>query len=649
MKRLGRTRAKAAALLTVLAVAGVGPAPWAVAKGPGELPGAEGSATIDSDASGHASYPGDPAAEADVVAAEDERLAQVRAMDSLSAWDEAPLRTPFTLGSGMSSTLVLTPRRSAYTVRDLERLSAGTMVRPAGGSLLLTKHVAIQPGAALDLSSPKILRILMSSGARGFSSIVNFGGRLRIEGSKDAPVVITSQDPAQAAPDHETRDGRAYIRSVGGQLEVRHAFIADLGFWSGRTGGLSMTGLDQPSGGSASPRQKARPGAQRRDLGTQAERRRAVIHVRERGVDGLPRVDVTTRAQESGTVMVQDTDVAGNAFGLFVSGADGVRVSQSSFAGSLVDGVVLHRYVRGGVVQDTDVVGNGRDGIVLARATTGTHVRRVLSSANGRNGVTIAGQPLASGPSATGLSVRQYGDNVVASSRIRDNGRYGVEVTGGVRVMVSSNEIHGGDMGVVVRESARLVSVVDNEVVDPSRQGIAVRDGARKVQVSNNVVDGGDTSVYIRDAAARVARNTLRGATTHAVSLVGGVEGSLVKRNSASGKGTSAIDLLRATGVDGANWRNDVTGWQETTHLRTLVKRLLSPLSLLWIAVALLVALSAVRGARRGRPGPHPYANHALFTDGLVRPAPVQQSSIAVHEARQVDHEKGGDHQVAGT
>ena len=42
-----------------------------------------------------------------------------------------------------------------------------------------------------------------------------------------------------------------------------------------------------------------------------------------------------------------------NAFGLFVSGANGVQVSDSSFSDNQVNGVVLHRYVTNGAITRT--------------------------------------------------------------------------------------------------------------------------------------------------------------------------------------------------------------------------------------------------------------------------------------------------------
>ena len=71
-----------------------------------------------------------------------------------------------------------------------------------------------------------------------------------------------------------------------------------------------------------------------------------------------------------------------------------------------------------------------------------------------RIGASHTGLPLANGPSATGISVGSYGNNSVSNSIVSDNGRYGVEVVGGVNLGVLSNQVSGNDMGIVVREGA---------------------------------------------------------------------------------------------------------------------------------------------------------------------------------------------------
>ena len=84
----------------------------------------------------------------------------------------------------------------------------------------------------------------------------------------------------------------------------------------------------------------------------------------------------------------------GNAYGLFVASANGVEIrGKLSFSNSLVDGLVLHRFVTNAVIEQTSALDNGGDGIILSRATTGIVLNEVTSSRNVRNGVLISGGP----------------------------------------------------------------------------------------------------------------------------------------------------------------------------------------------------------------------------------------------------------------
>ena len=81
-------------------------------------------------------------------------------------------------------------------------------------------------------------------------SIVNYGGRLNIAGRhRRSGRDHAASTGSRPSPTTVTDDGRAYLRSIGGQISIEHAEISSLGFWSGRTGGLALTGTDRPTSG----------------------------------------------------------------------------------------------------------------------------------------------------------------------------------------------------------------------------------------------------------------------------------------------------------------------------------------------------------------------------------------------------------------
>ncbi len=587
-------------------------------------------------------YPGDPEAEAAFVADEDRRLVEVRTVDSLARWSKTSLNSPYRIATGSAYTLVLTARREVYTIKDLLGLAPQTFIRQPDGGYLLSEHVVVQSGATLNLASSGGLNLRLASDPDGFVSIVNYGGVLNVQGAEGKPVRISSWNRDTDGPDTLTNDGRAYVRSLGGTVRFRYAEMSDLGFWSGRTGGLSLTGTDRPNSGSLDKLGETMRVGKRAAKEREAEKSAGKKDEAKTGLDGagkstlsqvlpagdlpLPEVAIDDPEYSYVSALIQNTVIKRNAFGLFAASANGLDIRNSKFDDNLVDGLVMHRYVTNAVVDSSTADGNAGDGFVLSRATTGIVLSEIEASRNHRNGLTMSGLPLADGPSATGSSLASYGNNTVSNSKLIDNARYGVEVIGGANIGVNANDLQGNDMGVVVRGGAADVSVVGNRVTEPIRQGIAIRDGVNKSVVSGNIVSGGNTSVYVRDSGATVQRNTLSDADSHAISLVGAVNLTKVTENTISGRGPSAIDTKRASDVNMRRWNNDENHWHDTTPFLVTLKRFLQPLTAMWLLLAALLIFTAARGSRRIRRIVHPYADKAPVSDGR----PMAASAVPV-------------------
>ena len=553
----------------------------------------------------------DPAQEraAAAVASEDRRLLQVRSLTGPSQWSGAVLTPPYRLDTAGARTLVLTARSLPYTLQELPALAPGAVRQLPDGSFLLSEHVVVLRQATLRLAGPRGLTVRLASGSKGFSSLVSLGGRIEVLGRPAAPVRLSSWDPAGGTPDRRLDDGRAYVRAVGGQFEAHHLTASDLGFWSGRTGGLALTGSDRPDTSALGKVRQGDPPAV---------------------ADGDPDVDGAGQltSQVSGTLT--RTTVSRNAFGLFVSSAKDLRISDSTVRNSLVGGVVLHRHVVKGVITRTQSLGNAGDGFSLQRGTTGVTLSEVTARRNSGSGITLSGRPLADGASATGLSTRSYGGNSVVRSTSADNGQYGIHVLGGFDVAVQDNLVSGNDMGVVVTGPANRIALRGNEVRHSTRHALALVDGVTDSAVTRNAVDSTATGVYVRDSATQVTGNTVEAARSHGVSLVGQVGGTVLDGNVLSGSGRSALDTLRATGAY-TSTGNQVAGWDEGGAWYRALDVLLQPMTALWASIAVLVALSAVRSRSRKQVGtgaPHPYAHQTAH-----RRAPVDSGTIDL-----VDH-----------
>ncbi|MEU2424515.1 right-handed parallel beta-helix repeat-containing protein [Streptomyces sp. NPDC007851] len=565
----------------------------------------------------------DAETQAALVADEDHRLNQVRAFTSVAPLQSTKWTVPYRLDTDNGYTLVLTQRRAPYTVADLLRLAPQTFVRRKDGSYVLTENIYLNVGAKLKLSNPGGLTLRMASNRSGFVSIVSFGGELSLQGTAQAPLTVTSWNPQANKPDTDVRDGRAYIRTIGGQFRMTHTALSDLGFWSGRTGGLSLTGTDRPNTGSLedtgqvhgkAAREQARRQGNAQDDGSSASS----------GITAMPSGALTTPDARFSTAglsyvsgSITHSTITGNAFGIFISSATGIEISDTTVRDSLEDGVVLHRFVSSSLVQRTVAKDNGGDGFILSRATQQVRISGSTAQGNGGNGYTLSGRPLADGPSASGQAVDSYGSNSVANSVAKDNGRYGVEVLGGFDVGVQNNRIEGGDMGIVARLAADKVSITGNRLTGQKRQGISVRDGVTDATVTGNIIDGPDTGVYVRDSAADVRGNTVQDATSHGVSLVGAVDGTTVSFNVIGGVGPSALDSGRSHGAADIK-ENQTFAWYDTSSFWVRVKHYASPMTLLWTGILLLILFSAAMGRRRrrdrqGKDGGivHPYSDKA--------------------------------------
>jgi len=557
-------------------------------------------------------YTGDPDAEALLVAAEDRRIVEVRAIANAAHYTNATAGKPYLLETGASYTLVLTPRVSPYTIKDLLSISPRDFVRQPDGVYVLSQNIVVEEGASLELSEAGLdLRLL--SNPEAFVSIVTLGGSLTISGSVDAPVRVSSWDPETASIDTTTEDGRAFIHVVGGHAELLNANFEDLGFWSGMTGGVALTGTelaDVPEVEAGGVVPEGNPEVYGEEL---------IPTDGEAGVIGMA---PSLGGYSYVTARIDNVTFSRNAFGLFITSADGVTINDTVVENSLVDGLVLHRDVKNTLVRSTMALDNARDGFSLRRATSGVDFDNVTATGNGRNGISLDGSALADGPNATGTSTGVYGNNTVSNSTSSNNGRYGIEVLGGTNVLVSGNTLQGNVTGIVVSDGAEAVTLKNNRIVDGGAQGISIRNAGTDAQVVNNVIIGGETGIYVRDAGGTFDGNQISDVSSHAITLVGATGDSQIIRNELSGSGPTAIDTAR--GSDAQLSANDVSNWTSTKPLDVVLRSVFQPLTVLWLILGLLVLFTAASGVGRRRGQiVHPYPAHApltTFTRGIVNP-----------------------------
>jgi parallel beta-helix repeat protein len=548
--------------------------------------------------------------EAAVVAAEDARITQIRAVIGAARTKGSEWQSPFRLATGTGYTLVLTARTAPYTVSDLLQLAPDTFLRESDGSYLLLENIYVSLGASLDLSAPGGMTLHMASNSSGFVSIISFGGGLQFSGTAENPMTISSWDPRTEKPDTDVVDGRAYIRTIGGTFAMSYVNEADLGFWSGRTGGIGLTGTDRPTTGSTSgpsaysgAHGKTAQEAQKNSQPTGPAKSDDSLGTH--GVTSQPAGPLTTPDSQFNvpgmsyvSVEIDHTNITGNAFGLFIAGATGISVSNVNVTGSLITGIELQRYASQGVLKQVDSSNNDGDGIVISRAAQQIQISGSAANYNAGDGYQINGQPISDGPSASGEPMGSYGNNTIASSTAQDNSHYGIEVLGGLNTSLDNNTIIGNEMGIVVRRASQDVIVTGNLLKQQDREGISIRDGVQSATVNSNVIQGAVTGIYVRASTVQLVGNTITGAQTHGVTMIGADAGSVVNANTITGSGPSAVSVNRVTGGKVSVKGNQTAGWFDTTSMWKKIRALIRPLTIIWAAIFTLIAVTALRGRR---------------------------------------------------
>jgi parallel beta-helix repeat protein len=541
-----------------------------------------------------AAYVGNPKAEAALVTQEAARVVEVRSATASATGARVKPGNPYRVLTQPRATLVLPARILPYTLRELASVAPNSVAVTADGGYLVKEHLSVLQGATLDIGAGQ--RVLLASDPSGFSSLLILGGALKVAGTPTERARITSWNASTGAPDLNTADGRAYVQVNQGSATIAYADIADLGFWSGQTGGLALIGGTQP------------------DV-------QAAPMVAAKGTP--PTVPLTTsKSAYQVRAALNSVTVTGDAYGVYATRADSLSVAGSAVSGSLVDGIVLAEGVERAVITDSTSSDNAVDGIDISQAGRGLKLVGLSASRNGRNGLTLDGSPLAEGPNTSGNDVGSFGGYSVRGGTFDENSRYGIEVDGGVASAISGVRITGGDMGLVLLKAPARVALTDNIISGASRQGISIRGSASGIRASGNRITGGDVGIYLRSSNATIVHNTVTHAAQYGMTLVGSLRSSQVfdNRISGNGAGTTAINTKHAFNVSVE--RNLVNGWVTSRSLQQVLATIFQPLTILWSAVLAVVALAIFlrlgRGPRRIR--------------ALAEHAPLQSMSRGVFD-----------------
>jgi hypothetical protein len=512
--------------------------------------------------------------EAGLVAAEDLRLRTLlHHIGRLTYPTVVPPSQQYDAANGVmragTPTLVL-PGPATYSLSDLQ--AAGAVLPLAQTGFLLVDGVLVANGATLNLGGPDLPRLLMDSSNQGFTSLVTWGGTITLAGDgASAPLVVTGWDRSTNQPAADRGYGRPYIRAVGGKLTVRYTNVSNLGFWSGRTGGVAWTGISSKAstGGATSSR------------------------------------------------------FVGDTYGAFVSRSTNVQFTDDLFESNELDGIRLHRNAVNSTVTSSAAVRNGGNGFVVSRGATGNHLYGDLALNNRGNGFLLDGLPLVSGASPSGENAAASVGTDLRDSQADANGRTGVLVEGGTGTIVLGNLVCAAVTGIAVRAGASDTMIVGNQVDCGGRVALSIGPAVTGTTVEGNTLNAARIGILIRNSpGVRIMNNHITGITVFGISVRGVSPGVVGNDNVISGRGFQPVDTRGGAGAPTFE-STDTSGWQHRTSLSFFAALRYHPLLATWLVIVVFVVISSILVRLRRRPErPYyytvPWRPTTQFSNGTV-------------------------------
>jgi hypothetical protein len=374
-----------------------------------------------------------------------------------------------------------------------------------GRTVVLRLPLIITPQARLTIADR---RLLLSSTARLRANVVAVGGRLVLR-----DVSVRSRGP-DGGPDLNLQDGRAYVQVQAGHMILRAVRATHLGFATGSTSGVAwMQRLGVPSTGGAT-----------------------------------------------------DSTFAHNLYGVYSSGASGLRFLRDRFVHNHVYGFDPHGAPPGEgtnealgtndtLVSDSIAAYNGRHGFIFSSGCHRNVVRNSISRFNGGNGFVIDDGRM------RGTLVNPSNDNTLRNVVATRNGGTGVVIEGGRDNALVSSRVDTNRAGVRISDRARNAVVRDTTIVNTLWTAISIAEG------STAHVD----SVSVTAAAVGV-RSTGMSTVTGVVVDNAAVAGfqlqptDRVIRASVTGTGARTVDGIHS--VDASGWTTTMPA--SSGHVRLL-------------------------------------------------------------------------------
>jgi parallel beta-helix repeat protein len=371
------------------------------------------------------------------------------------------------------ATIALTPRATAYTLDELRTLLPSAF-GTADGAVLLLANIEVPTGAQLTVGAGTTPELRMLSSPAGFTTVISRGGSVELQGSEQTPVHVSSWDPDTRSADVNTNDGRAFLLTFGGRMDIVHAEIDHLGFGTGSSSGVAWNGSGQFGEASGTP--------------ATGDVRSSVLH--------------------------------DNWFGAFTFEAVRMVWTRNIFRDNIGYGFDPHDSSNDFIVAGNVAHGNGRHGFIFSRGCDRNVLRNNVAYDNRGHGFMI--DDGRSGESVDpGRPPQPSNYNLLLDNHAYANDGSGIEVEGGRGTVIDNNLLENNHVGVRVKNDASAV-VAGNTVLGSGLAGVDVLDGTGDVRIRDNGITGGWAGVSLTSwSGAVLTDNRIQGTSTPLV--VGGV------------------------------------------------------------------------------------------------------------------------------
>lgn len=461
---------------------------------------------------------------------------RIRALGALA--NDAPIGIPFRridATSGWAS-IILPARETPYTIQELIARFPTSFQRLNQSTILVQEDIIVGENARLVISSDQIRRFLLWSDTSRFVTITSWGGTIDIRGSPLRRLVISSWDATALIPDRVLDDGRAWIHTRRGTLNIRWTTLQYLGFYTGSLSGVAWEGRpEDPSRGDV----------------------------------------IGSRFRQ-------------NYFGAYTFEAVGMRWIGNVFDESRGYGFDPHDHSDHFVVQFNLAYRNGSHGIIFSRGCRYNRIRWNMSLRNNKHGIVLDNGP---NLNPDGTPRERQGipsDNNLVASNIVIGNQVGIVQDGGTRNEIRGNILLSNRYGVRMKDAVNGNAVIRNIINNTEEFAIYLYQASDNNYIAENRLYRAKTGVVISNSMDNtITRNVIAGMASRGFAFTGYVGNTTLSRNTVR----QTPRPLDTSGVDAASTIRSSDNLFEHAQDRSL-----PPVIVQWLAWSVVLLIPVLLG-----------------------------------------------------